>query len=500
MGGFVMKKCFKIFCAILLVVNVLVAKAQNDGVTLTMLPHLPYTNYFNPGIRTPYNGVIGVGVSNMGYSIINSSINYKNIYVKDANGNDAIDGLKLFNSLDDFDNVINWNLSFDVLKAGFRINKLFVDIDCRMRINTEMSYSKDFVGLFVLGNGHYLGKDNPCNFSCGMDASAYYELGMGFQYDINEHLTVGVRPKFLLGVANVVLNNNKTKIYTDADSYAISADIGFDVKASSNIDMPLERVSDIVGFIDYESMQIGDFLNVKGNYGFGADLGAAYVFNRHFGVSAAVRDLGFITWKNAKVKQCYKNDVMVNEAVFSELNQVTDVGVDYKTMLDNVIDNVWGNDTLVDGDAYKTTLKTKMMLQGYYEYNPMLRVTAIGQMCYINNKMLPAVTLAYSGSFLNCIDVTVSWMHSQYSGSTIGAGLGFHFGPVNLFAVTDNIMVLTKQAAPMIELSTSYQAVNMRVGVVFTIGKYQGSKKMVAVKTDVIDTEAIDREKEEFDQ
>ena len=135
-----MKKCFKIFCAILLVVNVLVAKAQNDGVTLTMLPHLPYTNYFNPGIRTPYNGVIGVGVSNMGYSIINSSINYKNIYVKDANGNDAIDGLKLFNSLDDFDNVINWNLSFDVLKVGFRINKLFVDIDCRMRINTEMSY------------------------------------------------------------------------------------------------------------------------------------------------------------------------------------------------------------------------------------------------------------------------------------------------------------------------------------------------------------------------
>ncbi len=473
-----MKRIVRIvLVAIALISTSLVSKAQNDGITFTLLPQMPYTNFLNPGIKVPYNGIFGLGVSNISYSIYNSSVRYENLYGVNANGEDVIDGVKLVNNLDEQDNFINGKFSFDVLNIGFRVNKLFIDIDWRMKINSELQFSKDFVGFFVLGNGNYLGQDNPCDFNLGVDIAAYSEFGVGIQYDINNKLTVGVRPKFLLGVANVVVSNDKTKIYTDADSYAISADVNLDIKASSNLNQELNHIGDLTSFVDFDKLGIKDFFNFKKSYGFGVDLGASYVFNKHFGIAAGAYDIGFITWRNTKVKKTSKENVVINNAVFGDINDVANMNLDYKSMLSDIVDEIWGDDELIDGDDYTTTLKTKIMLQGYYELNPMLRLTAIGQMYYVNEQMRPAFTIAYSGAFLRFLNLSVSYTNSKYAGSTIGAGVGFHMGLLNLYAVTDNVMVLTKIAAPTIEMSTTYSAVNFRVGLALTIGRYESQKE-----------------------
>lgn len=471
-----MKKLVRLFLVVAAIAASLVTKAQNDGITFTLLPQMPYTNYLNPGIRVPYKGVFGIGVSNINYSIFNSSIRYNNIYGQNAQGEDVIDAVKLVNSLDEHDNFINGNFSFDVLNVGFRVNKLFFNIDWRMKINSELQFSKDFLGFFVLGNGHYLGPDNPCDFNVGIDISAYSEFGVGIQYDVNDHLTVGVRPKFLLGVSNVVVNNDQTKIYTDADSYAITADVNLNIKASSNLNWQMDYIGDLTKFVDFENMGIKDFFNFKKSYGFGVDLGASYVFNKHFGVAAGAYDIGFITWRKTKVKNTSVENVVINNTVFGEIDDLADMNLDYKSMLGKVVDEIWGDDALNDGEDYTNYLKTKIMLQGYYELNPMLRLTAIGQMYYVKEQMRPAFTIAYSGAFLRFLNLSVSYTNSKYAGNSIGAGIGFHVGPLNLYAVTDNLMVLTKIAAPTVEMSTTYNAVNFRFGLLLTLGKYQSAK------------------------
>ena len=473
-----MKRLVRIFLvAIALISTSLVSKAQNDGITFTLLPQMPYTNYLNPGIKVPYKGIIGLGVSNVNYSIYNSSVRYENLYGVNANGEDVIDALKLVNSLDEQDNYIGGKFSFDVLNVGFRVKKLFFNIDWRMKIDSELQFSKDFVGFFVLGNGNYLGQDNPCDFNIGIDITAYSEFGVGIQYDINNKLTVGVRPKFLFGVANVVAHNDRTKIYTDADTYAITADVNLDIKASSILNRELNRIGDLTNFVDFENLSIQDFFKLKNSYGLGVDLGASYVFNQHFGIAAGAYDIGFITWRNTKVKKTTKDNVVINNAVFTDINDLTNMNLDYESMLTNVVDEIWGDDVLVEGDDYTTKLKTKIMLQGYYELNPMLRLTAIGQMYYVNEKMRPAFTIAYSGAFFRFLNLSVSYTTSKYAGNALGAGIGFHMGPVNLYAVTDNVMVLTKIASPTVEMSTTYNAVNFRVGLAFTIGKYESQKE-----------------------
>ena len=465
-----MKKLYKFLIVIVLACSSMVANAQMDGVTFTLLPQMPYSNYYNPGIRVPYKGMIGIGVSNINVSVFNSSVIYKNLYTTNAAGEEVIDGEGLINSLEEQDNFLNFDMSMDLLNVGFRVNKLFFNIDWRMRINTEFQYSKDFVGFFVLGNGHYMGDDNPCDFNIGVDANVFTEFGLGVQYDINDKLTVGVRPKLLNGFANLTVTNEQTRIYTDPDTYAISADVNLDIKASSVFKTNLNRIGDIVNVLD--SIGTNGTVEGKNNYGFGIDFGASYKINDHWGVAAGVYDLGFIKWRDSKVKHNSKENVALNNSVFNSIQDVATIKLDYNDMLKNVVDNVWGNDSLVDGGTYKTSLKTRILLQGYYEYNPMLRITAVGQLYSVRGQMKPSVTLAYSGLFFNHFNLSLGYTMSQYTGQALGFGVGLHFGPFNGYFVADNILAMTKVTAPTIEFATAYKTAGIRMGIVWTIGKY----------------------------
>lgn len=472
-----MKRLYRLFVLLALICLTAGAKAQNDGVTFTLLPQMPYSNFFNPGIRVPYKAIVGVGVSNINLSVYSSSLKYGNIYGKNAAGEDVIDGVKLFNSLEEQDNFINFNMSFDVFNIGFRINKLFVNIDYRNKINSEFQYSKDFVGFFVKGNGYYVG-DNPCDFNIGVDGTIYSELGVGLQYDVTEHFTIGVRPKLLVGIANVKVNNERTKIYTDADDYSISADVNLNIRMANTFNASMERMGDIIKFVDIENMELKDFFSIQKNFGMGVDFGLSYVFNKHFGLSAGAYDIGFIRWKNTKVKNVSKENLEINKTLFNDISQITDMQLDYESMLDNVVKQVWGNDSLVAGDDYTTYLKSKIMLQGYYELHPTIRFTAVAQMYYVNGQMRPAMTVAYSGAFLNFLNLSLSYTNSKYAGSSLGAGIGLHIGILNLYAVTDNISIASKMFSSTMEMMTSFDSANFRVGVVLTLGKYQSLKRL----------------------
>ena len=456
-----MKKLYKYLMVIALACLSLVSKAQNDGIGFTLLPEMPYSNYFNPGIRVKDNGMVGVLFSNVNVSMYNSSIKYKNLYGSDKT---VIDAVKFANSLKN-DNNINFNVTMDLLNVGFRVNKLFFNIDWRLRMTGQFDYSKEFVGFFVFGNANFMGSDNPCDFNVGLDATVFQEIGVSAQYDVNEKLTVGIRPKLLSGVANVMIDNKDTKIYTDPNSFAMTADVKMNIRAASLLEGDVKQLSDLTKMLD--SVSSKDIFDITENIGFGVDFGASYIINEHIGVAAGIYDLGYIKWTNAKVKNVEKYNVVVNDALFDDYNDLADFEFDYKSMVQDVIDEVWGNEVLENGSNYKTYLKTRLMAQGYYEFNPKVRFTGIGQLYFTKGKVHPALTLAYSGDFWNHLSVMVNGTLSKYTGSAIGCGIGAHFGPFNIYAVTDNILGVVKIGAPALEKASAYRQANARFGLVF---------------------------------
>ena len=457
-----MKKLYKYLIVIALVCSSFVSKAQNDGIGFTLLPQIPYGNYYNPGIRVDNRGMVGVAFSNINFSMYNSSVKYSNLYGSDKS---VIDAVKFVNSLKN-DNVINTNFSLDLVNVGFRVKNLFFNIDWRMRMTGQFNYSQDFVGLFVLGNAHYMGANNPCDFGLGMDLSLYHEWGISAQYNVNDKLTVGIRPKVLSGIANATVENKQTKIYTDPTTYAITADVDLNIHMASLLEGNVQKMEDVGKMID--SVTSKDLLDFGENIGFGVDFGASYKIDEHFGVAAGVYDLGYIKWTDAKVKRVEKSNVTLNDALFNDYSQLTTFEIDYKSMVQDVIDEVWGNEVLENGADYKTYLKTRLMIQGYYELNPMVRATAIGQLYFDKGKVHPALTIAYSGCFWNHLNLTVNCTMSKYTGTGMGIGIGGHFGPFNIYAVTDNFLNVTKIGAPALELASSFRQANARFGIVWS--------------------------------
>ena len=135
----------------------------------------------------------------------------------------------------------------------------------------------------------------------------------------------------------------------------------------------------------------------------------------------------------------------------------------------------------------------------------MVRFSALTQLYFVDGTVKPALTLAYSGVFWDHVNLTVNGTLSKYTGSSIGMGLGLHFGAFNFFVATDNVLGFAKVGSPALELASSYRSANIRTGIVFSIGKYPKAKKAVKVEEpkpeeQTIDTDAIDKEKEEFEK
>ena len=172
-----MKKIYKFFVITALLLTAMVSKAQND-IALTLLPNFAYSNMYNPAIPFKSRMVIGVGVSNINFSVFNSSIKYDNLFTFHNDGSVALDANKFINSLKEKDNFIGSNMSMDIARVGIRLGRLFVDVNYRMKLDAELHYSRDFLGFFVNGNGNYLGQDNPADLSLGADISLYSEMSL----------------------------------------------------------------------------------------------------------------------------------------------------------------------------------------------------------------------------------------------------------------------------------------------------------------------------------
>lgn len=467
-----MKKISRLFIIIVLLLSTVTSKAQSDAMSLTLLPNSSYGNLYNPSIPIDSKFVISAVFSNIGFSVHNSSVRYHNLYNFVDGVPVAFNANQFINSLDEHDNLINSNFSLDILRLGFKAGKLSVDLNWRYKYNGELHYSKDFLGFFINGNGNYLGQDNPADFSIGADFNMYSEMALGLRYEINDKLAIGIRPKLLMGTANLSINDDGTKIYTDENTYEMTADVNINIKAATML--KLENINTFSDFSNYfdemDTLILDNLFDVKENIGFGIDFGALYTFNEHFGVAAGVYDLGYIKWKNSKVKQNQKDNVVVNDALIDDFEDLLNMDIEFSDLYSNLMEDVWDNDSIYDGGEYKTSLKTKVMLQAYYEFSPFARFTAIGQFYYAKEKLRPALTLAYSGSLYRYLNLSASYTLSKYSGSTLGLGIGVNIKNFNIFVATDNIMIVSKYNAPIMEMLTSYKSANIRFGIFASFG------------------------------
>lgn len=419
-------------------------------VPVTHFMHLnPYQFYSNPTADLPYKNYIAIPLlGNVSAGFHNNALKYDKIFERDENGYPTtITANEFVNSLAKYDNTIAANVNEEILGFGLRVKKkYFLSFSYRVRANAELSFSKDLPGFFISGNMAYLGDDNEADMRLGLQGSAYQEISVGFQHKINEHWTWGTRPKLLFGAFNATTQQLQIRVHTNPDDYTLTINHEGMAHLASCLPITMNLNN---GNYDFE---FGDYnhdviKNAFRNAGSAIDLGVCYNPTSKIGISLSVIDLGFIRWKanTYEIESSLPNredNSSLGSLQFSGLTNedietiITDGGVN--TLLDSLAD--YFPLSSMPGNAYTAMLHTRLQAQFGYTITPSNRLSVLAYGSIYNNRIHPALTIAYNGSFFKIIDLCLAYTLQKNSFSNLAIGLGFNLGPINIYATTHNLL------------------------------------------------------------
>lgn len=460
-------KQLKPLIVILGLISFLLQVKAQDSRVLYFMNYNPYSSYTNPGIPSHSRLYIGIPIlSNLNISVYNSSLHYNKLFKANETGT-TVTADKFVNSLKKV-NWLNTSMNIELLGFGFKADDLFVSVGYRIRFEEYFSFPDVLFKLPVKGNMAYI--DAPAEMKkLRLNAMAYHELSVGLQYKLNDQLSIGIRPKLLMGLANINTKNSYFKLTTDPQTYEINIQEQLHVNTAM-----------VVNLDSVDVMQI--LPNVFKNFGFGIDLGVTYQFNDHFGVSAAVTDLGFIKWKTNP--HTFRSEVVDGGSFYQDggfcFSGLNTNSLNMDSLNDGGVDQVVGQytDSLLNYfpleqsyKPYTSSTYAKIYLSGYYRINKQNAFTLMFRGDIIGKSFLPSFTFAYSGNFFNLLDVYATYSIIGRNYLNVGAGLGLRLGPIQLYAATDNIL------AAFMPLNSP--VLNVQMGLMVNISDKK-SKKIIS--------------------
>lgn len=186
----------------------------------------------------------------------------------------------------------NVNLNYELLSFGFKAGKHgFFSFDARLRSKTNASAGKEFFAQ--LKNIEISSrKDTKYQFDyAGLDTDNYLELALDYSFQVAQGVRLGVAAKGLLGLARTDASLHGVKVVFDEDDVATAtADARLEL-SSKMLNVPVDG-----GYYDFNRIGFGKF----GFSGFGGavDLGVSWDSPFGLSLSAAVLDLGVMSWTN----------------------------------------------------------------------------------------------------------------------------------------------------------------------------------------------------------
>ncbi len=277
--------------------------------------------------------------------------NYRYTTFMDPN----VDAATFLNKLHDknrFDLYLNYNLFSVGFKAWGGVNL----IELNLRSNTNLTLPKE---LFEFAKT--AGEKEHYEFGgLGMRTQNYMELALGHSRDINDQWRVGGKLKFLIGAAYADFTADNVKLDMTEDAWRIQSDA--QVKASLlKSDVIHEGPSKNSADGRPRVKELDNFGFSLPGFGMALDLGVTYKPIENLTLSAAITDLGFISWKNthhASSQGDYTFDGFDNIYIGSDKDQTEDIDDQFDQIGDDLEEmfSVYDDGTKTATQALAATL------------------------------------------------------------------------------------------------------------------------------------------------
>ena len=441
-----MKKIYTLIAAALLATG---AAAQNP--TAYFMEGSTFRSQFNPAFA-PLRGYVNIpaigGVNiNVGGNIAVDNILFsrdgKLVTLLDSSVSaaDALSGLKQ-------NNLLGMDFRMNVIGFGAftKNHKNFWSFDLNVRVNEDANLPYSLFEFIKLGK-----EGQIRNF--GTSTDSYLEAAFSYSFPLmDDRLYIGIRGKFLAGLARAQVTYDRFDISLREDRWAVLTQGTLDLTAAG---------AKVETGPDSETFEIGDldFKPTKpAGYGFALDLGATYDILPNLQASLAVNDLGFIGWSKKKNVTGFSS----KELSFTGVN-VTEDGTESPDFDIDVLE-------FHKGAPQSVSRMLRATINAGLEYEVWRHKIGIGLLYsarFWEYKTFHNITGSVNFHPIRWFTLTGSYSVIDNRGGAVGLGLNLCPSWINFFIGTD--VLITKHTPQFVPVRQSIMNVTFGIGV--PIGK-----------------------------
>jgi hypothetical protein len=448
---------------ILIFIQLPFASGQNN--TLYLMHSIPQANQLNPAIMHPCRIYVSLPIiSSLRENIRNTGFGFHDVYYS---GNEPGE---YFMDLDKLDNKlkrINYSLAntdIDLFGIGFPHNEWYLTIGVSSHTASQGSYPHDIVNFADRYWDSGAGIPDPVHIqNLKLNSTAWNSIGFSASKEVRKGLRIGLRVKYLNGMANVTTPKSSIEMSTAGNPPFFQASVNYQVNTS----LPLSLVTNPGGILGSISLETA-LHNLAGNYlftpnhGAAVDAGLIYDIDDATQLSASFTDLGFIRWKK-DLNQFSVNETFVYSA--ADLDQFINAPgqIDLaKSLYDTVRNSIHVSEI----NSYFTL--TPINIYGGIT-RQVLRDLKAGAMTWIeisSGHIRPSITLSLNFTPFKAFAATVSYtlMNNKYN--QIGTGLAVGNRGAQFYIITDNIVVrYVKDAQSSLRWPYNARMLSLRFGM-----------------------------------
>ncbi len=437
---------------LLLSISMLQMNAQRN-ITLYNLNAVPQSLSLNPGRMPLSNVYVGIpALGNMNATYSNSSFKFGELML-DGDENFFDNNFEDFLGILDQENRLITDVNINWLEFGFRIKNNFFSFQTGDYATFQVDYPKALFELLNdVSNEQIANTKTYLLDQLGFNGTHFRSYGIGYTRVITPQLSMGVRAKWLSGLANVSTFNQGLSLVNALDNEYLTILGALSVYSS--------------GLQTLEN-DPSTYFRGTGNRGIAIDFGANLQVSDKIEVFGSILNLGRIRWKN----DLTENTILAGNVEFS-----TSDFDQFEEELNNFVDSLQMPTALPLG-SYTTRLPAMAYFGGNYYFRPNTSAGLLINPRFYNGKTDWALSVALQHRLSRFLQAVVNYSTYNRSAFNFGAGIALNAGPLQLYFASDNIL-------PVFNLDNAKNA-QFNTGLNLTFGRMTREEQLEAWKTEV---------------
>ena len=317
------------------------------------------------------------------------------------------------------------HINASIFMLAFKTKKGSISLFANSKLANNVQYTDQSVKVAANGINDFDLKNNQLN------TTGYHEIGLGItQQFLKDKLAIGLRLKYLNGIAHASLKNNASLSLVIDDT-------------NQNWNITAENASLRTSGISNEEKSF-----FTGNSGFGIDIGATYQVSEKWALEFNINDIGTINWSENNTNYNIKDTA---GTIYNGVD--LDVDGSIQDEIESALNTVFNATETIENFSTKLTTKTYFSAKYYADEKNVF--SAVFANSPVFEKSMTNYAIGYNRLHKKATYGLLTSIDNQDKKIKFGGNAAVNLGVFQMYVATDNFFNTFKKVEEISQSSIS---------------------------------------------